>query len=123
MNEIDLHVSLSRCRHAACWKRYKGQESITLYLPEMFRECKATIDKWRGYECPDPEGGGPPCACHEMYIQALVGNMVFSYLSERVCLERAHQGIRLCRDKCKPCAIAGVTDAMFAYIINRWELT
>jgi hypothetical protein len=53
-------------------------------------------------------------------MQDFVGSLIFTYLMERICIERAHERIRLKRDKCTPCVIAPIANKMFEHIIESW---
>lgn len=102
-NRISLHVHGT---HMARWNIKSNKGDITLFLGSCWEEA-TNHSEFPGNE--------------DEVIIDLIGVLIFGYLMERVCIERAHERIRLKRNKCKPCAVKGLVNHMFDHIIGDWS--
>ena len=101
-NKISMHIHPS---NIARWDINKDTGKIVLFIPSIWDEAVKHSD------INDPDD------C----FRTFVGVTIFSYLMERICIERAHEKIRLKRSKCNPCAVAPITNKMFDYILDSYD--
>ena len=99
--EVDFRVSLKNGRYPARWNINKDNGIVTVYLPEIWDNAR---DHSLFYEHDHPE----------QTYQNFLDELILSNLLERICLERAHEGIRLKgRSRCDPnCCIWRTTIMM-----------
>ena len=102
--EVENRVSLHRAEHAAHWSIKGDEGKITLNLPKCYNDAIDIIGRI-GISGPDDD------------IVIFIGVIVFLYLEERICIERAHEKIRLRRDKCHPCIVQSIAEKMLEAII------
>ena len=115
--DVEYKVSLHKGEHGGRWNINKDKGTITFNLPLLYNFSKKMIAKWRGYDdCPN----GYPC--EEAIINYFIEQLIETDLIERVCIERAHQKIRLKgRSRCKPfCCVERA--AMCMVYPNAWEI-
>ena len=117
-NKVSMRVSN---KLLARWNINKDTGAITIFLPNLWAESKLLIDTWRGYECEKLVRGEEWNACREGYIDSFNENLIFTYLTERICIERAHEKIRLKRNKCKPCVIYPIVEKIMQYLYNGYH--
>ena len=77
-------------------------------------QARKVIDNHRGYECPDGE------ACEELIIKCFIEQFIETEVVERVCIERAHQKLKIKGGRCKPfCKVESV--AMHMCYPDEWD--
>lgn len=108
MVHVDTRVTLHESpTHVAQWNINKETAIIRLWLPPIWQEAQRTS--------PDPGN-------EEETLRDFIGCISFSYLMERICVERAYQKIRLKRDHCTPCCVKDIANHMFDHIISGFEV-
>jgi hypothetical protein len=107
--DVDLRISTHPDTITAARWNIKGKTgTITLFLPKVAEIAEEELREIPARNLP---------AWTADAREALIADiLVFSYLEERICIERANQRIRLMRDKCKPCAVLPVATAMWKAI-------
>jgi len=114
--EVENRVSLySHPRNAARWNIKGDEGQIVLYLGSQWDEAETVARN----EFIETQSKYP--RWQDLVLTNFIGILVFEYLMERICLERAHEKIRMKRDKCHPCVVKGITNKMFNHIINLWR--
>lgn len=106
--EVETRVTLHESpTHVAQWSINRTDAIIRLWLPPIWQEAQRVS--------PDPEN-------ETETLRDFIGVMIFSYLLERICVERAYQKIRLKRNHCDPCCVKGITNTIFDHIISGFEV-
>ncbi len=94
--EVELALSLyPGAKHAAHWNIHGDKGDITINLPEMWRESKEVVDRTLGLAMLVY-----PKTCEEKYIEEFIADLSWSYLMERICLERGHEKWRIKGKRC-----------------------
>jgi len=98
--EIENRISLYENRKTEARWHIKGdQGTITLYLIPLWDEARDHSDF---FEIDNPE----------LVFNRFIEGLNWSYLMERICIERAHERIRIKGGRCKPCCIRFITEFM-----------
>jgi hypothetical protein len=88
--DVEYKYSLFTGKHPAYWNINGDSGKITFYLGEIWgisqSRAKPDIDGW-----------------DEM--DSFIDELLYYDLSERICLERAHEKIRLKGGRCNPCCV------------------
>jgi hypothetical protein len=108
--DIEIIHSLAIASHSAHWDFRNGRHAITLNLPENWKDAVISVDEWRGSPPHDGDAGSPWNV--DDYIEPLIDNLETSFLTELICIERRRQGLRMKRDRCKPCCLARIVGFM-----------
>jgi hypothetical protein len=119
----ELSISLSdKGKHTAHWTVKGEQGKITINVGKMWDESVERINKWRSHRTGDeiPENEWNNIA-ETLYISEFIDGIIYSYLMERICLERAFQKLKIKGGRCgKPyrssCCVAKITESMFAWL-------
>ena len=90
----------------ARWNIKGDTGEITQYLGSVYEEASEHSD--------DPFD-------EDEVICTITGVLVFGYLMERICIERAHEKIRLKGNHCNPCCVKRVANTMFSHIVESWD--
>lgn len=101
MGRLDVTLKLSTfpsAKHAAHWDINGDTGTITVNLPEMWREIKGVVDARIARK--NPGLYEFPATVEEKYINEFLGDLAWSYLMERVCLERGHEKWRIKGKRC-----------------------
>ena len=105
--EVDLYFTMHRsCLNVARWDIRKNNAAIYIFLPQVWDEALENSDDINDTD--DTE-------------RTFVGALIFTYLIERICVERSRQNIRMHRNHCTPCCSAFIANRMFGYILDTWE--
>ena len=88
--EVEYKYSLFKGKHPAYWNINKDEGRITFYLGEIW-------DVAQSHKKPDVEGWDE--------FDSFIDDLLYYDLSERICLERAHEKIRLKGGRCNPCSV------------------
>jgi hypothetical protein len=88
--EVEYRLSLNWGKWPAYWNIKKDLGTITQYLPSLWGEaCNHSMF----FETDHPD------ICFDNFMQELI----YTEIVERICIERAHEGIRMKgRTRCKP---------------------
>jgi|GEM_PF-5167622 hypothetical protein len=103
--EVESRVSLHRPpdRTRARWNIHGDSGSITLFLPPIWDDASVS-----------------PQFHEDDLVDFLVLQIGHTYLLERICLERAHEKIKIKGGRCEPsCHVAPVAEFMTSYLIER----
>jgi hypothetical protein len=114
--DIEVIYSLALASHTAHWDFKKGRHSITLNIPENWKDAVAPVNESRGQSPFDGNAGSPWNV--DQYVDALIDNLEMSFLTELICIERRRQGLRMKHDRCKPCCLSRVV----AFMVNHCHL-
>ena len=90
MLEVTYKISLYKGKPPARWNINKNKAKITLYISNIWKELNS-FDKFM-------EG------------------LIYSILSERICVERAYNKIRIKGGRCNPCCITNVAFEMWKFL-------
>lgn len=93
--DVDYKFSLHPGKHPAYWNINGDIGNITFYLGEIW-------DLSQSRTKPDIEGWDE--------LDAFIDELLYSDLSERICLERAHEKIRIKNGRCNPCCVRYFTE-------------
>ena len=108
--DVDNRVSMHyHATHAARWNIKGDHGQITLFIPSIWDDARKHSDFQE-------------CDHLEEVMEDFIGALVFGYLMERVCLERAHDRIRVKGGRCNPCCVAKTVNRMFDHIICNWKI-
>lgn len=113
--DIEIIHSLAPAAHTAHWDFRNGRHSITLNIPCIWEDAVQSIETSKGK--PFDGNAGDPWNI-DNYVDALIDNLEASFLTERICIERRRQGLRMKHDRCKPCCLARVV----AFMVNHCHL-
>jgi hypothetical protein len=119
---VDYKVSLREGKNAAHWNINKDNGTVTHNLPNLWNEAVETKDEERGYNIQELDGDWEHLPAVEGYIDEFIELLVETDLKERVCLERAHEKIRMNgRTRCDPnCCVHRVTSLMLYNDPEKW---
>lgn len=107
--EVENKVSMyDHPTHCARWNIKGDSGQITLFILSIWDDARKHSD-FHEHDHLDE------------VMKDFVGALIFGYLMERDCLERAHDRIRIKGGRCKPCAVAPIVNKMFDYIIDSWS--
>jgi hypothetical protein len=100
--DVDYRVSLNESKYPAYWNIKGDQGKITFYLPGHWDAARQHSDF---FETDHPEE----------VLDNFIEELIYSEITERICIERAHEGIRMKgRTRCKPnCCVRRVADLMY----------
>ena len=99
--DVDYKYSLHNGKHPAYWNINGDSGKITFYLGEIW-------DLAQSRSKPDIEGWDD--------MDAFIDELLFSDISERICLERAHEKIHIKGGRCNPCCVRYFTElAMYPH--------
>ncbi len=118
--DIETHIS-TRINPNILGKWSAKQRRITLNAAGCWREADQIVAGWRGYPSPDP--GEEWFPCHDLIADVFCEVLADTYLIERICFERYFQRIRLRRNRCEPCCIQPLMEAMHNHIGQEYEYT
>jgi hypothetical protein len=102
--DVDYGVSLHEGKHPAYWNINGDEGKITFYLGEIW-------DLAQSRSKPDIYGWDE--------MDAFIDELLFFDLSERFCLERAHEKIRIKNGRCNPCCVKYFSE--LALYPHAWE--
>jgi hypothetical protein len=116
--EVENKISMRwPSTNAARWDINKDEGKITLFLPFIWKDAEEQWENKHDKKILD----GEYTPIHDEVIPEFIGDMVYYYLMERVCIERAHEKVRMKRNKCHPCAVQPVIVKIHKYIKNVWK--
>lgn len=115
-NRVSLHIPKDET--IARWNIKGDAGKITLYLPPLWEMATEPLadNEPIGRRFPDSQ------VLQDLALIGFMQEISSAYLAERICLDRAHQRIRMKgRTRCNPsCCIQGVASAMVTVIDEIW---
>ena len=113
--EVEYKVSLHKGNHEGRWNINKDKGRITFNLPLLYDYTMEAIESWGKSDNYSKE------FMEDMSINFFIGLLIEVELIERVCIERAHQKIRMKgRTRCKPVCCVEKLALMMARP-DQWE--
>jgi len=113
--EVEYKVSLHKGNHEGRWNINKDKGYIVFNLPSLYDRTMGAIERWGKSDNYSKE------FMEDMSINFFVGLLIEVELIERVCIERAHQKIRMKgRTRCKPVCCVEKLALMMARP-DQWE--
>lgn len=106
---VEYGYSLKWAKYNAYWNIKRGSGKITFYLPRLWAHA-CDNSTFKEHDFPDE--------CEENFIQ----DLIFADLTERICLERAHEKIRMKgRTRCEPnCCVRRAALKMYDPSPENW---
>ena len=93
---VDYKYNLNPSKYPAYWNINKDNGKITFHLGEIWQHSQNNLT---GMIDSDP-------------VENFIDDLLYYDLSERICLERAHEKIRIKGGRCKPCCVQYFTQLM-----------
>lgn len=121
--EVNYKISLREGKNAAHWNINKDSGTITFNLPILWNEAIETKDAERGYTPRENVKDWEMCPDYEEYVSEFIDLLTEVDLKERICLERAHEKIRMNgRTRCEPnCCVHRTTYMMMYNDPEKWK--
>ena len=92
--DVEYKYSLYQGKYPAYWNINKDSGKITFYLGEIWNIAQSRTK-------PNVEGWDE--------LDSFIDELLFYDISERFCIERAHEKIRMPKGKCNPCCVSYIT--------------
>lgn len=106
--EVEHKYSLSPSKYLGCWNINKDIGKITFYLNSLWNSARRHSDVYEDDHM-------------DLCIENFIEDVIYLDLIERVCLERAHEKIRMKgRTRCEPNCCVRRSVLMMLYP-ERWE--
>ena len=87
--DVDYRYNITSSKYPAYWNINKDIGKITFHLGEIWDHSQNDLT---GDICDDP-------------VDNFIDDLIYYDLSERICLERAHEKIKIKGGRCKPCCV------------------
>jgi hypothetical protein len=111
--DVEYKVSLHESKHGGRWNINKDNGTITFNLPLLYDYSKRVVEQYRTKNETD-------AFTNDMTINFFITQLIETEVVERVCIERAHQKIKIKGGRCKPfCKVESV--AMHMCYPDEWD--
>lgn len=106
--DVEYRLSLNESKYPAYWNIHGDRGCITQYLPSHWNEARKHSDIFE-HDHPDE------------VMENFIEELIYSEITERICIERAHERIRMKgRTRCKPnCCVRRA--ALMMYNPDYWN--
>lgn len=93
--DVEYKVSLHESKTAGRWNINKDKGTITFNLPILYDYSKRIVEKYRKETETDS-------FTNDMTINFFITQLIETEVVERVCIERAHEKLKIKGGRCKP---------------------